>query len=47
MTVQQPASKAKSMPITKVGHTVGNKFGMNSMAKERGNATPTDVSFGK
>ncbi len=38
-------TKAGSIPIKKVGHTVGTKYGTNPLAKERGGSTPSEIKF--
>lgn len=38
-------SKAGSIPVKKVGHTVGTKYGTNPLAKERGASNPSEITF--
>lgn len=37
---------AGNVPIVKVGHTQGTKYGTNPNAKERGPSNPQPISFG-
>lgn len=37
---------AGNVPLVKVGHTKGTKYGTNPQAKERGASNPTPISFG-
>lgn len=38
-------TKAGSIPIVKVGHTIGTKYGTNPLAKERGASNPTEITY--
>lgn len=37
---------AGSIPITKVGHTIGNKYGTNPLEQQKGESRPTEIIFG-
>lgn len=38
-------TKAGSTPLKKVGHTFGNKHGLNPLAKARGTQAPSPATY--
>lgn len=48
MAVNERANmnNAGDVPLVKVGHTIGTKYGTNPMEMQKGESKPTEITFG-